>query len=88
MTTTKKTKGYTKNICELSTIKFRTKDNIITWFIMNNLYKHRLDIESAFINWSARVEPENMNAKDFCNYVVSKDQKNLRCYLFSESKFV
>lgn len=87
MATTKKTKGYTKHQCEPTTIKFRTANNLNTWIIMNNLYSFGLDIQAAFINWSARVQPENINPKDFCDYVISKDPTNLRCYTFGTDKW-
>lgn len=79
MATTKKSKGYTKHVCEPSIIKFRSGNQLIAWVIMNNLYKFGLDIQAAFINYSARVIDGNLNEKDFCQYVMSKDT-NLRCY--------
>ena len=44
--------------------------------VVHNLSEYGLDIESAFVNWSARTNI--FTVEDFCKYVTSKDT-NLIC---------
>lgn len=60
-----------------SEICFVHKGKNRTIEVVHNLQDFGLDIENAFINYTARAEV--ITAQGFCNYVVSKDSFNLIC---------
>lgn len=59
------------------TIRFYYESRPMRFDVMSNVHHFGSDIESAFINWSARIT-EAPSLIDFCNYVESKDP-NFKC---------
>ena len=67
------TKKNDKMVVE--TIKFNHKGKKIKWNVVHNLIQHGLSLESAFVNWAARVKDDDVSFENFVNYVQSKGIK-------------
>lgn len=55
-----------------TTITFKWNGKPLKFDVVSNIHEYGLEIESAFINWSVRIEGKP-SLLDFCNYVESKD---------------
>ena len=59
------------------TILFKANGEDFQFDVVHNLNDFNLDIEAAFLSWYPRAK--NFTIQSFCNYVVSKDNQNIRC---------
>lgn len=68
----------------ITEINFKVRGKKKSWKVKHNLYEYGLSIDAAFINWSARAKPDELEPEFFEEYVVDKDPINLRCKVIKQ----